>query len=93
MVFEPGNKLAQGGRKEKPFRDALMLAIKETDGDRLKLRKVADALVTKAETGDVSAIKEIADRLDGKPIQQTEHSGLDGGPLILSWMVQPQANG
>lgn len=45
----------------------LRIAIKEAhvDGGD-KLRAVADALVNKAITGDVPAIKEIADRLDGK---------------------------
>ena len=45
----------------------LRVAIKEAHGDGGdKLRAVADALVTKAMSGDVPAIKEIADRLDGK---------------------------
>lgn len=45
----------------------LRVALKEAHaegGD--KLRRVAEALVDKAMTGDVPAIKEIADRLDGK---------------------------
>lgn len=52
---------------EKTFANMLRVAIKaahEEHGD--KLRAVAEALVTKAMTGDVPAIKEIADRLDGK---------------------------
>jgi len=45
----------------------LRIAIKEAhDEGRDRLRAVADALVTKAIQGDVPAIKEIADRLDGK---------------------------
>lgn len=52
---------------EKTFANMLRVAIKEAhvDGGD-KLRKVADALVDKAMTGDIPAIKEIADRLDGK---------------------------
>ena len=52
---------------EKTFANMLRIAIKEAhvDGGD-KLRAVADALVNKAITGDVPAIKEIADRLDGK---------------------------
>lgn len=34
-----------------------------------RLERLADALVTKALDGDVPAIKEIGDRLDGKPAQ------------------------
>jgi hypothetical protein len=54
--------------KEKSFANMLNIAIKEAiEGtDKTKLRAVADALVDKAMTGDVAAIKEVADRLDGK---------------------------
>ena len=52
---------------EKTFANMLRVAIKEAHGEGGdKLRAVADALVTKAISGDVPAIKEIADRLDGK---------------------------
>lgn len=53
--------------KEKSFANMLNIAIKEAhDEGRDKLRAVADALVAKAIAGDVAAIKEVADRLDGK---------------------------
>lgn len=54
--------------KERSFAAALNIAIKEAiDGSvKTKLRAVADALVSKAMSGDVAAIKEIADRIDGK---------------------------
>lgn len=54
--------------KEKSFANMLNIAIKEAiEGtDRTKLRAVADALVDKAMNGDVQAIKEVADRIDGK---------------------------
>lgn len=58
-----------GGRppKEKSFANMLNIAIKEAhDEGRDKLRAVADALVAKAVSGDIPAIKEIADRIDGK---------------------------
>jgi hypothetical protein len=34
------------------------------------LRRIAEKLAEKAEEGDLAAIREIADRLDGKPTQQ-----------------------
>ena len=43
------------------------------------LRKVVETLFSSAGEGDVQAIKEIADRLDGKPAQAIV--GADGGPL------------
>ena len=54
--------------KEKSFANMLNIAIKEAieGSDKTKLRAVADALVEKAMQGDVQAIKEVADRLDGK---------------------------
>ena len=75
MTFQPGNKLAVGGRKEKPFRDALIMALKEAGDDRPRLRKIAATLLDKAESGDMQAIKEFADRIDGKVPQPQEHSG------------------
>lgn len=45
----------------------LRIAISEAhESGGTRLRAVADALVTKAMSGDVPAIKEIADRIDGK---------------------------
>jgi len=54
--------------KEKSFANMLNIAIKEAveGSDKTKLRAVADALLDKAMAGDVAAIKEVADRLDGK---------------------------
>jgi len=37
----------------------------------------AEKLKEIAEQGDMQALKEIGDRLEGKPKQQTEHSGPD----------------
>lgn len=67
---------------EKTFANMLRVAIKEAHADGGdKLRAVADALVAKAIGGDVPAIKEIADRLDGKVPQaivgDAEHDPID----------------
>jgi hypothetical protein len=52
--------------REKPFNDALRIALR---GDPFRLRRIAEKLAGKAEEGDLAAIREIADRLDGKPAQ------------------------
>src|SRR6266545_696394 len=52
--------------REKPFNDALRIALR---GDPLRLRRIAERLAEKAEEGDLAAIRELADRLDGKPAQ------------------------
>ena len=68
----PGNKNSGRRQTEKPFRDMLTLEISETANDKKKLREIARQLVAKAVNGDIQAIKEVADRLDGKPHQSTD---------------------
>lgn len=65
-----GNK--NSGRKnwETPWTDALRL--KMLRDDRKALQQLADLTFARAMSGDMSAVREIADRLDGKPIQQVE---------------------
>ena len=73
-----------GPKREKPFRDALMLAIKEAEGQpnhHRALRRVAERLLDEAAAGNVQAMKEIADRLDGK-VPQGVIGGEDGDPSI-----------
>jgi len=57
----------QNARKGKSWLDALRIEIAIDDGARLQ--KAACQLLNKAADGDLSAIKEPADRLDGKSIQ------------------------
>lgn len=63
--------------KEKSFANMLNIALtaKGTTGET-KLREVAEVLVSKALEGESWAIKEVADRVDGKPMQQVELSGV-----------------
>lgn len=56
----------RGQQRDKPFRDALRMEIAEASGDPKWLRRIAVKLLNSAEGGDVAAIKEVADRLDGK---------------------------
>ena len=57
------------------FRRALMLSLKEADGDFQKIRRVTDALVAKAMEGNVQAIALIADRIDGRAglVEEVQH--------------------
>ena len=59
--------------KNKPWRDTIDRAIKQDDGK--KLRAIADKMLDLAAAGDIQAIKELGDRLDGKAAQPLEHSG------------------
>jgi hypothetical protein len=46
-----------------------------SDGENLKkLRQIARAHIEAAAAGDMQAIKDLADRLDGKPTQMLEHT-------------------
>jgi len=66
----------QNAKKGKLFYDQLRLVL--VQNDKFKLRKIADKLVESAEKGEAWAIKEIMDRMDGKPVQAQEISGPDG---------------
>lgn len=61
----------KGAKSDKLWREAIMLAVHEEDEatGRKKLRALAEKLRDRALEGDVTALKEIGDRLDGKPAQ------------------------
>lgn len=70
-----GRGRAKPGAIDKPWKDALALALNEPAEDgRKKLRAVADACVNAAIAGDVSAMKEIGDRMDGRSKETKEIS-------------------
>jgi len=74
------NTPSKGGKPDKLMRDALILELnqeaEDANGQMTKrLRKIARKLIDVAEAGDVSAIKEINDRVDGKAHQSVEMSG------------------
>lgn len=78
-----GNRNAS---KQKPWEDALRRAVLQDDGKRL--RQAAEMLLDAAAGGDLQAIKELGDRLDGRPKQAVEHSGAEGGPVVHA--LRPQ---
>lgn len=71
-----GNKNAI---KNRPWAEAINRALLAEDGK--KLRALADKIIDKALEGDVSALKEIGDRVDGKAAQAIV--GADGGDLVV----------
>ena len=87
MAAPKGNQYAKGHKGpwgDRLFTDTIRRAILQNDGK--KLRDIADSLVAIATAGEkdsdrVSAIKEIADRVDGKVPQAI--TGPDGGPVQI----------
>ena len=75
------NRRLLGQQRDKLFREALRMQLAQA-GENLKaLREIADVLIAEAKAGNIQAIRELADRLDGKPAQMLEHSGPEGGPI------------
>jgi hypothetical protein len=82
MPFQPGNTLAKNG-KHREFQAALRIAVAEAcEKGGTKLRGLADKLVEQGLAGNVHALREIADRLDGKAIQQMQIDREDRIKLI-----------
>ena len=75
MTFVKGQSGNPAGRvKEKPFADALRLELAAAGDNQKKLRKIARNLIELASsesTDALPAILAVADRLDGKPAQES----------------------
>lgn len=79
-----GNPNPTGSKPDKLMRDALILALnreaKDANGKATKkLNLIAARLVENAIGGETQAIREIFDRVDGKPAQAI--TGPNGGPI------------
>lgn len=75
MAWKKGESGNPAGRtKDKPFAEALRIALAEDDDvkKKRKLRVIADKLVDAAIAGEPWAIKEVIDRVDGKPAQSID---------------------
>lgn len=72
--------------KNKPWAEALARINIQSEG--AKLRKIAEKLYEMAEAGDIQAIREIADRCDGKAAQSVAVTGDEGGPITFETIVR-----
>ena len=77
MGAPAGNKNA--AKENRRWSEALNRAIAQDKGKRL--RDAAEKLLTKASEGEPWAVKELGDRLDGKPAQAI--TGADGKELVV----------
>ncbi len=87
MGFQKGHKLSTGRRSPKPFIDALNMELKSVGDDHKALRRIARALLAKANEGEGWAVKEIADRLDGK-VPQAVIGDADEDPILINAIVR-----
>lgn len=81
MPFKKGQSGNPGGRPEKTFAEQVRIVCAEEDPVRKKrkLRCLAEELYQQAMNGEGWAMCQIADRLDGKPAQEstvTVHRGV-----------------
>jgi hypothetical protein len=71
-----------GPKSDKIWADAVRRAVNRRlegkEGNPKKLESLADKVVEAGLSGDMQAIREIGDRLDGKPHQAIDHSSEDG---------------
>jgi hypothetical protein len=76
--------------KDKPFREALRMELAALGEDDPKtLRRLARKLLDSATKDDgLAAIKEIADRLDGKPAQAVIGGEEDDPEIKVSWLAR-----
>lgn len=80
--FKPGQSGNPGGRpKRTRLTDALLAQLAELDkGEETTAEAVARALIRQALGGNVQAIREIADRTEGKPRQ-----AIDVNATMMDW--------
>lgn len=75
MAFKKGQSGNPGGRSTgKPFADALRMELAAAGKDHKAIREIARNLISLAQRADkeaLPAIAAIADRLDGKPAQES----------------------
>ena len=79
----------QNAIKAKPWADAIRRALaKQSEGDPKSLNALAERLLTACSQGEMTALKELGDRLDGKPAQAIV--GDDEQPLQIIALVRYQ---
>lgn len=81
MAFEKGQVSNPVGdsRANRLFLKQLMMA--SVQEDHARMRKAAESLLTQAASGEGWAIKELADRVDGKPHQTIGGENGEGIPI------------
>jgi len=95
MAERGAQKGNQNARKGNQWRQAIRKALARysaEQGDKPKatrgLELVAHKFIEAAAAGEPWAMKELGDRMDGKPVQSTEISSPDG-PVAVEYTILP----
>ncbi len=89
----------RGAWANKAWRDALRVAVLRAPNEvvepKTNLEVLVQQLITNAKSGDTTALKEVADRLDGKPAQALVGGDEDDAPIAVQFIelraVRPNA--
>lgn len=82
-----GNQNASKGRRWLNAIEAALAKRSKAEGQK-DLVELAEKLLTACEAGEAWALKELGDRLDGKPAQSVALTGEDGGPVQIAGTVK-----
>ncbi len=86
MASPSSKKAPSGPYADKLWREALRRAVLKRIEKSQRLDRIAEAVATAAESGDMTAAKEIGDRLDGKVPQTMEAKASGKGTVVFAWM-------
>ncbi len=84
-TFGPGNNANPNGRPPKELAISDTIRAMMNEKPEIK-RALSTKLIEMALKGDLAAIREVMDRIEGKPVQRTEVGGVDGEslqPLVI----------
>lgn len=87
MAAAVGNQYAAKARK---WTQAIERALEKRSlvAQRDSLDDLAEKLIEQAEAGEQWALKELGDRLEGRPSQQIALTGSEGGPVTFRWVPE-----
>ncbi len=86
---QPQN-INRDGAPDKQFqvREVLIRKVQEKKAKQQRIENMAEAIISKAEQGDVPVFNSIVDRIDGKPPQGIGGYGADGSFIPQNLVVQ-----
>jgi hypothetical protein len=88
MAFQPGNQEAKKANHKKPRIITQKLIARLNDAEGVALDRLIAALIAKAQEGDVPAIKEVFDRVDGKVAQAIIGGDEEDPEIKVSWLAR-----